>query len=370
MSTPPISVAGAVPSSDEDAEGAGQVPAAGPPMPELRILTAADVLRQLAGHREECMDVVRRAYLCHSAGNSVNPESSFLRFPHRPEARIISLPAYLGGQFEVAGIKWIASYPGNRARSLPRASAVLLLNDTVSGYPFAAMEASIISASRTAASAVLAAEILSGGRHAARVGVVGAGLIADHVWRFLRDLHWEIDGFTVFDVDHAQAERFAANLEADGAQDIVVASAAADAFSGCNLVVVATVATEPHICDPALLGHAPVVLHLSLRDLNPAVILAAQNITDDIDHAVREHTSLHLTEQRTGYRGFIDGTLAHLLRGTLVRDPGRAAVFSPFGLGVLDLAVGQWVWSRTVAEGGGLAVPGFYGDAIQVGRNK
>lgn len=60
------------------------------------------------------------------------------------------------------------------------------------------------------------------------------------------------------------------------------------------------------------------VLHLSLRDLAPEMILAAQNFTDDVDHAVRERTSLHLTEQRTGNRDFVDGTLADLLRGRLV----------------------------------------------------
>ena len=59
----------------------------------------------------------------------------------------------LRGEPGVAGIKWIGSFPDNVARNVPRASAVLLLNDFETGYPFACLEAAQISAARTAASA-------------------------------------------------------------------------------------------------------------------------------------------------------------------------------------------------------------------------
>jgi ornithine cyclodeaminase len=334
-----------------------------PPLPSLRVLSGADVAGQLEGNRAECLDVVRRAYLAHDAGASVNPQSGFLRFPDRPRSRIISLPAYLGGEFDVAGIKWIASFPDNREHGIPRASAVLVLNDCEIGYPFACLESSIISAARTAASAILAAQTIAGTREARRVGVIGTGLIARQVRKFLHDLEWRIGGFRLFDLDRAAAERFGEELTAQGAADVAVADDAAGAFADCDLVLLTTVAGEPHLHDPALLDHAPVVLHLSLRDLSPEVILAAHNFTDDVDHAVRERTSLHLTEQRTGNRDFVDGTLADLLTGRIARPAGKPVIFSPFGLGVLDLAVGKWVHDRVVARGGGTEVAGFY-DAV------
>ena len=326
--------------------------------PTMRVITGADVAREVERDRLDCLLVVRDAYLTHDAGDSVNPHSAFLRFPHLPRSRIISLPAYLGGGFDVAGLKWIASFPDNTAHGIPRASATLVLNDCVTGFPFACMESSIISATRTAASAVLGAETLTGDRRAERVGFVGTGLIAGHVWKFLRDLGWEIGGFRLFDLNRQAAERFGQRL---GDQpDVVVVDRIEDAFAECDLVVLTTVAGEPHVHDPALLAHNPVVLHLSLRDLSPDLVLAAQNITDDVDHAVREGTSLHLTEQRVGNRDFVHGTLADLLTGRLGRDPGRAAIFAPFGLGVLDLAVGKWVYDRTVAAGTGRNVPDFF----------
>src|SRR5206468_712217 len=129
---------------------------------ELSIINGKTVFDIVRAHRAECIAIVREAYLAHADGRSVNPDSHFLRFPEKPDCRIIALPAYLGNGFDVAGLKWIASYPANVQRGFPRASAVLVLNDYETGYPFALLESSIISAARTAASAVLAAHWLSG----------------------------------------------------------------------------------------------------------------------------------------------------------------------------------------------------------------
>src|SRR5215510_14455722 len=144
---------------------------------ELSIINGRTVSEVIRAHRTECIDVVRDAYLAHAQGRSVNPESLFLRFTDKPDSRIIALPAFLGDGFGVAGIKWIASYPGNIQRGFPRASAVLVLNSYETGYPFAILESSIISASRTAASAALAADWLGGRTKWTRsLGVVGTGL--------------------------------------------------------------------------------------------------------------------------------------------------------------------------------------------------
>src|SRR3989442_11121893 len=95
---------------------------------DLSIINGKSVFDIIRAHRAECIDVVRNAYLAHANGQSVNPHSYFLRFPEKPDCRIIALPAFLGDGFGVAGLKWIASYPGNVQRGFPRASAVLVLN--------------------------------------------------------------------------------------------------------------------------------------------------------------------------------------------------------------------------------------------------
>ena len=112
-------------------------------------------------NKQEVFDAVETAYSLHGSGTQLNPDSYFLRYPDKPSSRIIAFPAHLGGAVQKSGIKWISSFPENRNSNLARASAVLILNDPTTGYPVACIEASLISATRTAASAALAAENIS-----------------------------------------------------------------------------------------------------------------------------------------------------------------------------------------------------------------
>ncbi|HTF46211.1 MAG TPA: 2,3-diaminopropionate biosynthesis protein SbnB, partial [Pseudonocardia sp.] len=141
-----------------------QAAADGLAVPPFSVISGAQVQGALRGRENEITELVEATYRVHGAGDSVNPPSYFLRFPDRPTSRIIALPASIGGQVRVDGLKWISSFPENVAAGIPRASAVLILNDHDTGYPFAVLESSIISATRTAASAALAADWLSRGR--------------------------------------------------------------------------------------------------------------------------------------------------------------------------------------------------------------
>lgn len=334
---------------------------------ELSIINGKTVADILSPHRAECLEIVRRAYLAHAQGHSVNPDSYFLRFPAKPDSRIIALPAYLGDSVDVAGLKWIASFPGNVRRGFPRASAVLILNSYDTGYPFAILESSIISASRTAASAALAAYWLNGKRRRARsLGIVGTGFIARYVYEFLIDTGWEIGEVQLFDLMPHEAGKFMASAcDAERHQRITMARDAASLVRSCDLIVFTTVASAPHISDAGLFAHSPVVLNISLRDLAPEVLLASQNVVDDVDHVMKANTSPHLTEQLTGNRDFVTGTLAEVMQGRCAVDRQRPVIFSPFGMGILDLAVGKWVYEQAVASGRDLRLYDFYHEVVR-----
>ncbi|WP_282689785.1 MULTISPECIES: 2,3-diaminopropionate biosynthesis protein SbnB [unclassified Streptomyces] len=342
------------------------------PSPAFAVIPGAQVQAALTGREKQVVEIVEDAYRLHGAGRTVNPPSYFLRFPDRPDARIIALPASCGGDVGVDGIKWISSFPGNIASGLPRASAALLLNDPVTGYPFACMEGSIISAVRTAASAALAADRLSQGRpRPLRLGIVGTGLIARYVHAFLAATGWEFEHVGVHDLRPEYAREFRVYLEQSGERaPVTVHDTSDDLLRSSDLVVFATVAGAPHVTDPELFAHRPLVLNVSLRDLAPEVVLASANIVDDIEHCLKADTSVHLAEQRMGNRDFIAGTLYDVITGSVRPDPSLPLVFSPFGLGVLDLAVGKYVHDLVRDAGELHVVDDFFHELDRYGQRQ
>jgi len=328
---------------------------------ELSIINGKTVSDIVHARCAECVEIVRDAYLAHAEGRSVNPNSHFLRFPEKPDCRIIALPAYLGNGFDVAGLKWIASYPANVQRGIPRASAVLVLNSYETGYPFAVLESSIISAARTAASAALAAHWLSGqSRRARSLGVVGTGLIARYVYEFLVATGWTIEEVRLFDRSPLESEKFRKTCHLERHRAVTIVPDVVQLLTASDLIVFTTTASTPHVDDPALFEHNPLVLHISLRDLAPEILLKSQNVVDDVEHVMKADTSAHLAEKMTGNRDFVTGTLADIMLGRRSVSADRPIVFSPFGMGILDLAVGKWVYDQAVASGKDLRLADFF----------
>jgi N-[(2S)-2-amino-2-carboxyethyl]-L-glutamate dehydrogenase len=338
-------------------------------VPPFAVITGAQVQRVLRGREQEIVELVAATYRLHGAGDSVNPPSYFLRFPDRPSDRIIALPASIGGPGRVDGLKWISSFPENVAAGIPRASAVLILNDYDTGYPFACLESSIISATRTAASAALAANWLSRGRRRpTRIGFVGVGLIARYIHTFLAGTGWSFDEIGVHDLSADSAAGFRGYLEELGtAGRVTVHDSAETLIRSSDLVVFATVAAQPHVGDLSWFEHNPVVLHVSLRDLAPEILLASSNVVDDIEHCLKANTSPHLAEQLTGNRDFLLGTLDDVMAGRVSVPADRPVVFSPFGLGVLDLAVGKYVYDQVALSGDLHVVDDFFAELSRYG---
>lgn len=308
----------------------------------------------------DIISVVRQAYLDHEAGRTHNPDSYFLRFSDEPHNRIIALPATLNGPSGVSGIKWISSFPGNVARGIQRASAVLILNDPQTGYPFAVLEASRISSTRTAASAVLGAYWLnSQSREAARICFIGGGIIARAILRTFLSDGWQPNQVGIYDPDRATAKDFIELArEALGANAIEVDLPTA---LEADVVVFATTAPEPHISGHAF-RPAQVILNISLRDIAPSIIATSANVLDDVEHCLKANTSPDLAVREFGHRDFINGTLAQLIVGEISLDRHKPLIFSPFGLGVLDLAVGRYVYDEACRRGTAQKVDNFFFD--------
>jgi len=328
---------------------------------EFNVIAGSHIKQLLERDPLACIRAVNDAYLAHHDGKAVNPDSYFLRFPENRRNRIIALPASINGDINVAGIKWIASFPDNVGQGIPRASAVLVLNDQTTGYPFAVMEAALISAARTAASAVLGAWWINGRqRRAGSISFIGAGVIARNIFDMFVADDWVFSSIHVHDTDDASARTLAEHANRRCAAGAVTATL--EQALAADIVVFATTAGTPYVCPPARFAPRQIVLNISLRDIAPELVLDAENIFDDIDHCMKADTSAHLAEQLCGDRRFATCTLAQLIREEVKLDRSKPAIFSPFGMGILDLALGKLIHDRAVDTGQAIPIPDFFAE--------
>jgi N-[(2S)-2-amino-2-carboxyethyl]-L-glutamate dehydrogenase len=286
------------------------------------------------------------AYHLFAEGQAVEATPSYLHPPHDVSARIIAKPACLYGDTPVAGVKWVSSFPGNVGAGLPRASGLLVLNDMHTGLPIGSLEVAAINAHRTSASAVMALNRLHGRpRSGQTIALVGTGHIGWQMACYLAHEGWTPRTWVLRDLDAGRADAFARRLQAlTPGVDIQQAASAGQAVAQSEIAVFTTTAGVPHLHELALKPEQT-LLHISLRDLGVPLIAQAHNYVDSAELAFSHRTSLQLAEQALGHRDFLSGEIGRVLTGSRPAD-GKPVIFSPFGMAVLDLAVGQWVLNQ------------------------
>jgi 2,3-diaminopropionate biosynthesis protein SbnB len=319
----------------------------------FKIISGKNVAEVVQGNGQKILSLVQSAYKNHANKTMHNPPSYFLRFPDLPRSRIIALPSSSSNNPRVAGVKWISSNPDNHAKGLKRASAVLVLNDYDTGYPIACIESGLISALRTVYSAVAVANCIKPDKRIKSLGLLGCGYIAQNFLQALLDQEYVIEKIFVCDFSQENAEvlrKKFSELDIQGAS-------AEQAVQSSDVIFLATTAGTPYLCDPKLFRHNPLVLNISLRDIGPDVLISAYNIVDDVEHVLNAGTAPHLAEQKYGHRNFITCTAAELIEnGADLVGSDKPIIFSPMGMGVLDLVIGDWVYR----EAESLVVENFF----------
>ncbi len=135
-------------------------------MPETLILTGKEIKDLLS--MIEVLDAVEDAFKAYGEGKADMPPKSYLRVE---KGDFRAMPAHLLG---MAGIKWVNVHPENQKLALPTVMGILICSDPETGYPWAVMDATEITAYRTGATAAIASKYLA--RPDSKVvGVVGAG---------------------------------------------------------------------------------------------------------------------------------------------------------------------------------------------------
>lgn len=163
------------------------------PTVDFMFLSEEDMIKAGVKDMPACIDTMEEVVKCLNAGdyvmggenhNSHGSQVSFPKesvFPNMPldegdDRRFMAMPAYIGGPFDLAGMKWYGSNSNNRKKGLPRSILTVMLNDKDTGAPLALMSANILSAMRTGALPGVGARYLAP-EHAKVCGVCGPGVM-------------------------------------------------------------------------------------------------------------------------------------------------------------------------------------------------
>ncbi|HET9506527.1 MAG TPA: ornithine cyclodeaminase family protein [Gaiellaceae bacterium] len=278
---------------------------------------------------------VRDAFVAYARGEwAMQPK---LYVTNYPAGDFRAMPALGGGH---ALLKWVTSFPGNPARGLPTVSGVVVLSDAETGEVVALLEAGAVTALRTGAAAVLAAETLRRADAGTAV-VVGAGVNGRATARTFVALGRPV---ALWDLDAARARTAADEVGAE------VASSAAEALAADVLVTVTPgkqIVLPPGSLRPgqhvSLLGaDGPGKAEIAVEELARARVFC-----DDWDQA--SHGGDLAAAVGAGAIGRDDVTeLGDVLVGS---KPGRTAaaeitVFDSTGLAIQDLAVARAALAR------------------------
>jgi alanine dehydrogenase len=167
----------------------------------IPLFRAQDVEAAVSPRR--AVEAVREAFLAYHRGEWTMPPKVYV--PAYPAGDFRAMPALGAGH---ASLKWVTSYPGNPARGLPTVMGVVLLSDASDGRLVAVLDAAAVTALRTGAAAVLAAETLGRPGTAA---VIGAGVNGKAAARTFLARGQDVQ---FWDVDTARAEAAAEELGA------------------------------------------------------------------------------------------------------------------------------------------------------------
>ena len=261
----------------------------------------------------------------------------------------VYVPAYPAGDFRampalgagLALLKWVTSFPGNPALGLPTVAGLVLLSDASNGMPVAVLEAGAVTALRTGAAAVLAAETL-GRTDAGPAAVIGAGVNGRAVARTFVARGRDV---IVWDVDAGRAR---ATAEEVGGR---VAASAEEALSA-DLVVTVTPGHEVVFPDGSLRPGQ----HASLMgadgpgksEITIGELARVRIFCDDWEQASHNGDLAHAVE--AGALGRKDVTqLGDVLTGTAAgrQSSDDITIFDSTGLAIQDLAVALTAMERT-----------------------
>lgn len=312
-------------------------------------------LRSIGVNWKEMTELIRQACLALAHNDYAQPVKPYLRYRNRVN-RIIAMPAFVGGEINKAGIKWIASFPGNIENGNPRAHSVTILNDASTGAPVCIINTAHISGIRTAAVSgfVLGEWLKKRSNSKFKVGMTGFGPIGklhlDMLFSLLGDRLGTVNIYELRNIDDAEiGEMYKGRVH--------ICNSFAEAYDAADIFLTCTVSSAPYIETAPKKGSLH--LNVSLRDYKSSWRQYADVIiVDNWEEVCRENTDIELMHVNQGLQKEEVYTICDLAEQDLFATvpENNVVMFNPMGMAVFDIATGSFFYNQAVQNAAGVVL--------------
>jgi ornithine cyclodeaminase/alanine dehydrogenase-like protein (mu-crystallin family) len=326
---------------------------------EFLYLSQEDVIAAGGLDMKMVVEGMERAFKLLNAGKVIIPNKIVMTLPpgEKERGRINGLAAYIGGDWEVAGIKWIPGFPNNPSRyKLPRANAFLILNDTNTGMPLVIMDGTLLSAMRTGA--------IGGGvgaKYLARkdsevAAIIGMGVQARTQALALKTVLPKLKEIRGFDVWKDRGRLVAKDIEKMTGITTKFVDTPKEAVEGADVIDTVTVADEPIVKD-AWVKKGNLFIHMGsyIEEEYDVVLHANKIIVDDWEIVKHRKTPVLARMYDEGkikdsdIYANLDEIVAGKKKGRETDD--ERIFFSPIGMAHEDVAVASLVYEQAKKKG-------------------
>jgi ornithine cyclodeaminase/alanine dehydrogenase-like protein (mu-crystallin family) len=324
----------------------------------FRVLTAADIERLLP--MSECIDVVAAAFVALEQGEMSMPLRS-IWIPPDANGGMAWMPAHRSGPEPLYGLKVLCVIPDNPTRGLDGHQGQVMLADGLTGQLRALLDASTVTAIRTAAVSALATRLLAR-EDAHTLAIVGTGVQARTHLEAI-PLVRPIERMRVAGRTPDRARAFVDELAGVVPFELEACQSVEEAVRGADVVVTATTSREPVLMrgwlEPGVHVNAVGASQPTSRELDTATVAGAALFTDRRESVENEAAEYRLALDE----GLIEPThvraeLGELLTGTATgrTSEDEITLFRSLGLAVFDVAAAAHVLAKAEAAGEGVTV--------------
>lgn len=303
-------------------------------------LNEAD-LKNLGINWAENIEIIKKAVWCLSKKEFAQPLKPYLRFGNSKN-RIIAMPAFIGENFHIAGIKWIASFPENIEIGIPRAHSVVILNDADTGRPLATINTPLLSIIRTVSVSGLMIQYFDHVRKLKKinVGIIGWGPIGQTHAKMCYELYGnKIENIFIYDIRPIDKNSIDPVLRTKS----IITKNWQETYLNSDILITCTASESRYINEKPKKG--ALLLNVSLRDFhsNTYQYIKDAIIVDDWDEVCRENTDIEMWSKQTGLKKDDTHSIVDVVCNNYMENipKEKPVIFNPMGMAIFDIAIAQ-----------------------------